>query len=91
MGHFELSLPNNGHADVHFGTVRKKQLLSLRNLFTGKWWHTEKCRGYVVIIDKNKKVVLFKTQDGAWTNENSQDEQYTYLQAKIDEFENINH
>lgn len=91
MGHFVISFPNNNQADVHFGTVRKKQFLSLRNLFTGKWWHVEKCKGYVVTTDQRQKIVLFKTLDGTWINENKPDEQHAYLQAKIDEFENTNH
>jgi hypothetical protein len=91
MGHFVISLPNNSYADVHFGTVRKKQFLSFRNLFSGKWWHTKKLRGYVVILDQNNKFVLFKTLDGAWITENNTDEQCGYLQAKIDAFENATH
>ncbi|MDI3319871.1 hypothetical protein [Pinibacter soli] len=86
MGHFVISLPNNSYADVHFGTVRKKQFLSLRNILSGKWWHTEKQKGYVVIIDQQKKCILLKTMEEEWINETS-DEQSIFLQTKIDEFE----
>ncbi|MDH7461797.1 hypothetical protein QEG73_10930 [Chitinophagaceae bacterium 26-R-25] len=85
MGHFVISLPNNSEADVHFGTVRKKQFLSFRKILSGKWWHTESWKGYAVIIDQ-KKYLLLKTMEGAWINENN-DQECTYLQEKIDEFE----
>jgi len=90
MGHFVINLPNNVFADVRFGIVKEKQFLSLRNIMSGKWWHTEKRKGYVVIIEKRKKCVLFKTMEGEWINENNDDKKYTFWQTKIDEFEATN-
>lgn len=90
MGHFVINLPNNSIAHIQFGTVRKMQFLSLRNILTGKWFRAEKLNAYVVIIDQNKKCTLFKTIEGKWINENINEEQYAFWQEKIDEFENQN-
>ena len=89
MGHFVIILPNNGLAEVRFGTIRKKQFLSLRNILSGNWRHAEKRKGYIVTIDQHEKIMLFKTMEGEWINE-SNNEQYAFWQEKIDEFEKQN-
>jgi hypothetical protein len=86
MAHFVITLHDNSYADVHSGTVRKKQFLSFRKLLFGKWRYGEKRKGYLVIIDQHNKCLLLKTMEGAWIKENN-DEQYACLQEKIDEYE----
>ncbi|MGZ3922773.1 MAG: hypothetical protein ACXVLT_14735 [Flavisolibacter sp.] len=71
MGHFIITLPNNLHGEVRWGTIRKKSLFL--DLFKSKKLKNDIKRGYIVNIEstsnEHKEYRLLKTREGTWSSE----------------------
>ena len=65
MGHFTIDLPNNLHADVRWGTVRK--VAFNLNFFSKKKQTNQQKTGYIVKVGSQQEYRLFKSKDGKWS------------------------
>ena len=96
MGHFTITLPNNLHGEVRWGTIRKKSVLL--DLFKFKKLDNDIKKGYIVNIEPTsnepKEYRLLKTMEGKWSSESHggfrvtpDDEISTSIKNAIDSYE----
>ena len=97
MRHFTISLPNNLHGDVRWGTIKRKLLFL--DLLKGKKLNSEVKKGYIIRVEptttEHKEYRLLKTMEGKWTSEDvggfqvtSDDEISASIKSAIDNYEN---
>jgi hypothetical protein len=96
MGHFTITLSNDMHGDVRWGTITKKSLFL--DLFKTKKLNNEDKKGYIIRIDapstEHKEYRLLKTNEGKWTSEDDggfrvtrDDEISASIKSAIDSYE----